>query len=222
MRRALGLAAGAGMTDSVAPEFARFVASERAAKRIATVPRALKEGAVVQPITLTPARLRELARVAARRASGLFRDAKHAEVVWVRGDSELAVNIAEVGVQLSEGQVVLVLIVRSDQSGRAEIAVPFAVGGRDAPAGMYAATFRKPSGPALIVETWGDALVAFAWQCLLELVSGIAGAVGKDARGNVLVPVELMASKRALSIVPMARHRFSGSTSLGDKTVRSR
>ena len=32
-----------------------------------------------------------------------------------------------------------------------------------------------------VAETWGDALVAFAWQCVLGLVTGIAGATGKKA-----------------------------------------
>jgi hypothetical protein len=45
-------------------------------------------------------------------------------------------------------------------------------------------------------------------------VAGIAGAVGKDARGNLLVPVELTASERGIQIVPMARHRFAGVSGL--------
>jgi hypothetical protein len=49
---------------------------------------------------------------------------------------------------------------------------------------------------------------------VLGLLTGIAGAVGKDAHGNVLVPVELMATSSALEIVPMARHRFAGSSGL--------
>jgi hypothetical protein len=85
---------------------------------------------------------------------------------------------------------------------------------------VYAATFRRPNGPPLVVATWGDALVAFAWQCVLGLVAGVAGAVGKDERGNVLVPVELVASQRGLHVVPMARHRFAGSTGLRTATTR--
>ena len=49
---------------------------------------------------------------------------------------------------------------------------------------------------------------------VLGLVSGLAGATGKDTRGNRLVPVELEATREGLGIVPMARHRFSGSTGL--------
>jgi hypothetical protein len=46
------------------------------------------------------------------------------------------------------------------------------------------------------------------------MVSGLAGAIGKDARGNVLVPVEMAASEKGLQVVPMARHRFVGSSGL--------
>jgi len=52
------------------------------------------------------------------------------------------------------------------------------------------------------------------------MISGIAGATGKDARGNILVPVELTASDKGLQIVPMARHRFAGSSGL--RTTKTR
>jgi hypothetical protein len=45
-------------------------------------------------------------------------------------------------------------------------------------------------------------------------VTGIAGAPGKDKRGSLLVPVELSVSPRGIEIVPMARHRFAGSSPL--------
>ena len=80
----------------------------------------------------------------------------------------------------------------------------------------------RPSGPELVVDLWGDALVAFAWQCVLGVVTGVAAATGKDARGNLLVPVELIASARGVGIVPMARHRFSGSSGLKPAVVTRR
>ena len=69
----------------------------------------------------------------------------------------------------------------------------------------------------LIVEAWGEALIAFAWQCVLGMVSGLAGATGKDARGNVLVPAEMVVTANGIQIVPMARHRFVGSSGLHTK-----
>jgi len=55
---------------------------------------------------------------------------------------------------------------------------------------------------------------------VLGIASGIAAATGKDARGNLLVPVELVAGPRGVGIVPMARHRFAGSSGLKPTTTR--
>ncbi|KLN55953.1 hypothetical protein [Variovorax paradoxus] len=203
------------MTDGVAPEYSRFVAAERRAQRLpAAATRPMAEGEVFKPVSLEAKQATEFFRIAARRASGLYRPSRRNEVVWVEGENELAVSLTGLQVQLADGLIRVTLPVRCDQTGSAVVEVVFAVGTDPQPAGLYAATYRRPNGPALIVDTWGEALVAFAWQGVLGMVSGIAGALGKDARGNVLVPVELTASKRGLQIVPMARHRFAGSSGL--------
>jgi hypothetical protein len=203
------------MPDVIAREFARFIGAERRAGRLPAVPRKpMAEGELWHPVTVDLERATELMRVAALRASGIFRATKRNEVVWVDGDRELAVGIAELGIALAEGLLRVVIPVRCDQIGTTRVEVPFAVGSAKAPSGLFASTFQRPSGPPVIVSAWGDALVAFAWQCLLGLVTGVAGAVGKDARGNVLVPVDLAVSARAIQVLPMARHRFSGASGL--------
>ena len=202
------------MADAVAPEFVQFVAAERRAGRLNAATKPGGAGEVSNPVRVPPQQLSELVRVAARRASGLFHSTKHTEVVWVAGDSEVAVSLAELNVALDDGLIHVKIPVRCDQTGAGIVEVVFAVGSPNSPGGLYASTYRRPTGPELIVSVWSEALVAFAWQCLLGLFTGIAGAVGKDARGNVLVPVELMATKSALEIVPMSRHRFAGSSGL--------
>ena len=176
-------------------------------------------GAVSEPIVVSGEQATALLRVAAKRAVGLIRPTKRTEVVWVRGDSELAINLVAITVKIAAGLIVVTIPVRCDQTEDASVDVFFAVGSPAQPAGLYASTLRRPSGPPLIVGIWGDALVAFAWQCVLGMVSGIAGATGKDARGNVLVPLEMAASERGLQIVPMARHRFMGSSGLKATTA---
>jgi len=205
------------VADSVAPEFVRFIASQRP-EALALRPRA--EGQVGKPVLLSAAEAERLLPVAARRAAGFFRPTKRTEVVWVEGESELAVSLDGMKLQFGSGILIMTLLVRCDQTGPAEVRVHFACGEAERPAGLYAAAQRRPQGPELIVSTWGDALVAFAWQCVLGLVSGLANATGKDERGNLLVPVEMVATPRGLEIVPMARHRFSGSTGL--KTAAKR
>jgi hypothetical protein len=202
------------MADTVAPEFARFVAAERRALRLPESPRPLPEGEAWNPVFIEAGKASELVRVAARRAAGFFRPSKRTEVVWVEGENELAVGLLDVNVKLADGLIRIGIPVRCDQTGSAVVEVLFAVGSPTQPAGLYAATSRRPQGPAVVIEAWGDALVAFAWNCVLDLVAGIAAATGKDVRGNLLVPVELAVSARGIEIVPMARHHFAGSSTL--------
>lgn len=201
------------MAGTIAPEFVRFIAGERRARRLAAA-RPTGEGEIAETVRVTAAQATALLRVAARRAAGLIRPTKRTEVVWVEGESELAVSLSDLRVKLAAGLILVALPVRCDQTGSAVVEVGFVCGAPDQPAGLYAATPRRPHGPEIIVSTWGDALVAFAWQCVLGMVGGIAGATGKDRRGNVLVPVELTATAAAIEIVPMARHRFSGTSGL--------
>ena len=200
--------------EPTSPEFTRFVAAERRAQRFGGTLEPVPGGTVIDPLVVNRDNLSRLATEAAKRAAGFFRPTKRTEVVWVDGDSELAVSVAAVRVETGPGTVLVSLPVRCDQTGPTEVHVTFAVGEPGRPAGLFAATQRRPRGPALIIDTWGDAIVAFAWNVVLELVTGLAGATGKDTRGNRLVPVELEATRTGLAIVPMARHRFSGSTGI--------
>jgi len=166
-------------------------------------------GQTTPPVRINTKETADLLRATARGLAGL--PAGKNEVVWVDGDRELAVDVANLEVQITDGVIRVAMPVRCDQTGAANIEVVFAVGRKNEPSGLYASTYRLPNGPDLIVRAWGESLVAFAWQCVLGMAGGVAGAVGRDDQGSTLVPVELTASKGALEIVPMARHRFSGS-----------
>lgn len=165
-------------------------------------------------IFISTAAAQALLPVVARRASGLVRPTRRTEVVWVEGDSEIAVSLDALKLRCGDGLAILSLTVRTDQTGTAQVHVHFACGSPERPAGLYAAAQRRPQGPEVVITAWGDALVAFAWQCLLGLVTGMANATGKDERGNLLVPVEMVATARGIDVMPMARHRFSGSSGL--------
>ena len=210
------------MADSVVPEYARFVADERRAGRLAAVRPATREGEVFDTVFVEGAKLAEFARVAARRGAGLVRPTQRSEILWVDGANQLAIDLGKLDVRADEGQIQLRVPVRCDEVGAGEVMVLFVVGSDKEPAGLYAAVSKRPVGPELVVDLWGDALVAFAWQCVLGMVSGIAAATGKDARGNLLVPVELVARPRGVGIVPMARHRFAGSSGLKPAAVTRR
>lgn len=199
-------------SGTVAPEYLRHVADARGDGRLAPA-RALADGEVGDRVHLDPKTATRLMRVEALRAAGLFRPTTRTEIAWVDGENQLAVVVAELDLELDDGLVAVVVPVRCDQA-HGRVRVVFAVGSPDRPRGLYAATETRPRGPQLVVDTWGDALVAFGWQCLLGLVTGLAGATGKDRRGNLMVPVEVAANADGLFVVPMGRHRFGGSTGL--------
>jgi hypothetical protein len=73
---------------------------------------------------------------------------------------------------------------------------------------MLVATEERPRGPAVIVDAWGDALVAFAWDVLLTVATAVADASGSDKDGAGLIPAALTASPEGLRILTMSRHGF--------------
>jgi hypothetical protein len=211
----------ADRSDGIAPEYHRYIAwQRRAAGQDAPPPRAVS-GQLGEPVRVDPKSAAQLLRVAARRASGFVRPGsgeQHPQVLWVDGDNALAVMIARVDVRFGEGTITVRIPVRCDQTGAALVEVLFATGSADRPAGLYAAAQRRPRGPEIVVATWGDSLVAFAWEAVLGMVAGLAAAAGKDTRGNVLVPAEMVASANGLVLQPMARHRFAGGSGLKPTT----
>jgi hypothetical protein len=210
----------ADRSDGIAPEYDRYVAGQRRAAGREAPPRAAS-GQLGEPVRVDPKSAAELLRVAARRASGFVRPGsgeQHPQVLWVDGDNALAVLIARVDVRFAEGAITVRIPVRCDQTGDALVEVLFATGSADRPAGLYAAAQRRPRGPEIVVATWGDSLVAFAWEAVLGMVAGLAAASGKDTRGNVLVPAEMVASANGLVLQPMARHRFAGGSGLKPTT----
>lgn len=124
------------------------------------------------------------------------------------GDNELLVEVSGVALNFGDGTVVVSIPVRCDQVRRAVIQVPFALGSSKRRAGLIAATEAAPRGPAVVVQLWGEALTALAWQALLGVSSALAAESGRDVDGAGLIPVALTATKDGLQILTMARHAF--------------
>ncbi len=129
-------------------------------------------------------------------------------VLWREGDRQLLVYPTRVTAQFAVGVVAVSIPVFCDQVGEAVVHVTFVVGDPTQPAGLLAATEERPRGPAVVVDAWGDNLVAFAWHVLLEVTANVAGAAGRDVDGSRLVPIAVAAAKDGLRVVPMARHAF--------------
>ena len=150
-----------------------------------------------------------LSTAAARRALGAAAKARtNTEVVWSNGGDELAVDPAKIEVATTAGAIAVTVPVRCDETGPVTFEVTFAVGAPGSPAGLFAATSDRPRGPAVVVDRWADALIAFAWSAVLELASSVAGTIGRDAHGDRLIPGALVATDDGLEVVPVARHRL--------------
>lgn len=171
--------------------------------------RAVAPGTPLDPVVLKTDVLARLFPFAARRALGVASGrAKVTAVVWRDGGDELAVDPAGATVATSAGAVVVTFPVACDQTGAARAQVTFVVGAPDRPAGLYAATDGRPGGPAVVVERWADALTALAWSAVLELLDSVSAALGRDEHGDPFVAGALVATRDAVTLTPMARHRL--------------
>jgi hypothetical protein len=129
------------------------------------------------------------------------------DVVWESGRNELLVTTDRVKLSCTSGVVTIGVRVHCDQiDAPTEVTVPIGVGTRDHPRGLVMSTFFRPLGPAAVVEPWADALVGFAWECLLELARKLCAEVGSDGQGRPLIPVDVGAAPKLLLIRAMARH----------------
>ena len=153
-------------------------------------------------------------RLVARQVAGLPTERLDGPgiVVWARGDDELAILVDDVGVTTADGAVAVDVPVRCDEVGQATVRVRLAVGSDARPAGVVAATDERPFGPNEIIDVWGEALTAFAWQIVLTTAAKLADATGRDGDGAGLIPGALLATQGGLAVLTMARHGFDRRT----------
>jgi hypothetical protein len=165
---------------------------------------------VVGTVSLTAPEAAALFPAAAALAAGIDSPgaARDPTVVWREGDRELLVRPARVSARFNLGLIAVTIPVSCDQVGDAEVHVSFVVGDPKRPAGLLAATEDRPRGPAVVVDAWGDNLVAFAWHVVVEVATNVAGEAGRDLDGSRLVPIGLAATPDQMLVVPMARHTF--------------
>lgn len=169
--------------------------------------RRLAPGSVVdEPIEVPAAAAQALLRSIVHLVADIPGDSPP-EVVWEQGRSELLVVTDTVSLTCTSGLVTIGIRVDCDQiDGATAISVPIAVGTTKAPRGLVMSTFARPIGPREVVDTWSDALIGFAWECLVELCRKLCAEVGSDDRGRPLIPVEVAAAPRLLIVRAMARH----------------
>jgi hypothetical protein len=133
-------------------------------------------------------------------------------VVWSRGDDELGIVVEKIATRLADGVIAVDIPVVCDEIGDGMVRVRFAVGRKDRPAGMLTSTDERPSGPAAVVDVWGEELTAFAWTTLVHAMARLADATAHDVDGAGLVPISLTSTPDGLTLQTMARHTFDRRT----------
>jgi len=167
---------------------------------------ALGPGEVGDELRIPPAMAERAIRIAF--VAGQERDdaaSRVKDVVWSDGENELLVRAGRVRARFADGLVLVGIPVFCEQTGETEVVVAFAVGSPDAPAGLVMVTETVPRGPAAVVDRWGDALVAAAWDAVLEVAVGVAAAAGDDAAGAPLLPAALAVNADGVAVLPQAR-----------------
>jgi hypothetical protein len=98
-------------------------------------------------------------------------------IIWFDAGAELLLHPARARVECDDGLVLVVIPLFTEQTGEAEVVVPFAVGPEGAP-GLVMATETRARGPDAVVDRWGDPLIAAAWDALVGLaVEAVAPAL---------------------------------------------
>jgi hypothetical protein len=183
----------------------RQLAEELRERCPGAVPVRLPPGVTAQPTTVSAHHAAALYATAFAAAAQVPSTAPAGTaVVWADGEHELLVYPDRVRVLFQDGFVLTGITVHTEQTGTVEVSVPFAVGTASAPAGLMIATEPVPRGPAIVVERWGDQLIAVAWQALIYLAGGIAAAAGADNSGASLIPAALTAAAAGLTVLPQA------------------
>lgn len=123
------------------------------------------------------------------------------DLLWQEGGDALLLHLGRVRLATADRLAVVGVPIYSDQSGEAEVVIPFVTNAAADPVGLTAATESVPRGPRVVVDRFGEALVAVAWAGLVEMSAAWAAAAGARATGTALAPAGLAATRKGLTIV---------------------
>ena len=164
----------------------------------------LPPGEVLDPIEVGNDDFQELIHT----AIGVTDKRRRNQVIWEQAGSELLVHLGKTRVQVVEGLILVGLTVESNESGQVEVTIPFAVGRSGRLAGMVVTTEPKPRGPTIVIDRWGEALIAAAWQAVLDVIATLSARAGVDEEGSPLLPGAIMAEDNMLRVVAQAPQIF--------------
>ena len=160
------------------------------------------EGQINPPVTLRDRDISRLIRAAVMPESGAR------TVLWRKAGAEVFFHPRQTCVEIRQGLIVVGICLESCETKSAILTVPFAVGTEQRLASTIMVTEQRPRGPELLVELWGEAVIAVAYEAVLQVISGIATASGSDELGQQLKPGAIIAGDDELTVVPQAFHGF--------------
>ncbi len=167
--------------------------------------RVVRPGEVAKERVVSGDRLQRIVTAAAVTAAGLDparTPTSPPPILWEEGGSRLVVNVAKVQVTPQDGVVDITIPVRCDETGDAAVTVTFVTGSADRPTGGLAATEDRPRGPAVVVERWHEALIAFAWHTFVAATAAVSATGGTDPAGRPLITAGITAIARRLVGAP--------------------
>lgn len=179
-------------------------------KLAASATRPLPPGTTVDVRSASPDVVQSLFVRALPLAAGLepSRADEVASVLWVDGRNQLLVQLDQAKVALGDGFIDTHLVVQCDQTQRTSVVATFVTSTAKRPSGFIVATEDRPRGPRVIVDAWGEALVALAWRAVIEVARVVAGTAGTDKFERQFVAANVEATTNALLITPMVPHRL--------------
>ena len=128
-----------------------------------------------------------------------------AQVVWFDHDGDVLVHIGATEVSLFDGLVLVALTLETDETGLGQLSVPLTVGTPAQPVGLVVGTELSPRGPSLLVDRWGEAATAAAWNALLDVAGHLAEQGGADSNGVPFIPASMTATPQQFAVTPQAR-----------------
>jgi hypothetical protein len=151
-------------------------------------------------VTFDEAEVAELYRRQLRRSLAQGEEEPTDAIVWSDAGAELLLHPTRARIDCDDGLLLVTVPLFTEQTGEAEIVVPFAVGPEGAP-GLVMATETRARGPDVVLDRWGDPLIAAAWDALVGLaVEAVAPALpaGVSALPGQLTVTEQPAEASAL------------------------
>lgn len=165
----------------------------------------LEQGEVNAPFNLREKDISQLTRAA------LMPEGEARTILWRKAGSEILFHPRKTRTEIRNGLIIVGIVLESVETKQSVLTVPFAVGTEQRLASTVMVTEQRPRGHALLVELWGDAVIAVAYEAVLQVISGMATAAGSDQLGQPLKPGAIIASKGELTVVPQAFHAIENS-----------